>query len=296
MTGSARSSRLALAGLILVALSLGSGHVCARLAFTHGVNVLTAATARSACASLLLVAMLALDRTLRLPRPGEWRAAAVLGALVVAQTVCIQLAVKWLPVALAVLVFYSYPFLTSLGMAATGQQPLAQRAVVALVLAFGGLYLVLGVDSQPPSVFGLAAGLGAAVAFSSILVLTPKLAPHTGAALRTFFMLSIAAAVFSSATIASGGWHWPEGTAAWAGLGGLGLFYAFGIVGLFLLLPHLGAVQTAVVLNLEPVAVAFIAFIALGERLTTVQVLGAATVVAAVMYYQLAGRLASRTR
>jgi drug/metabolite transporter (DMT)-like permease len=36
--------------------------------------------------------------------------------------------------------------------------------------------------------------------------------------------------------------------------------------------------------------------LALGERLTSVQVLGAATVVAAVMYYQLAGRLAARAR
>jgi drug/metabolite transporter (DMT)-like permease len=296
MTSSARSSPLALVGLILVALSLGSGHVCARLAFTQGVGVMTAATTRSACACLLLLATLAFTRTLRLPRAGEWRAAVILGGLVVVQTVCIQLAVKWLPVALAVLVFYSYPFLTSLGMAATAQHPLARRAVIALLLAFGGLYLVLGVGTQPPSALGLAAGLGAAVAFSSILVLTPKLAPQTGAALRTFFMLSTAAAVFSTVTVTSGAWLWPDNTAAWAGLSGLGLFYAFGIVGLFLLLPHLGAVQTAVVLNLEPVAVAVIAFLALGERLTSVQVLGAATVVAAVMYYQLAGRLAARAR
>jgi drug/metabolite transporter (DMT)-like permease len=266
------------------------------LAFTHGVNVMTAATARSACACLLLFATLALNRTLRLPRASEWRAAAILGALVVGQTVCIQLAVKWLPVALAVLVFYSYPFLTSLGMAATGQQPLAQRAVIALLLAFGGLYLVLGVGTQPPSPVGLAAGFGAAVTFASILVLTPKLAPRTGPALRTFFMLSTAAAVFALATLPSGGWVWPQSPAAWVGLCGLGLFYAFGIVGLFLLLPYLGAVQTAVVLNLEPVAVAFIAFLALGERLTSMQALGAATVVAAVMYYQLAGRLAARVR
>jgi drug/metabolite transporter (DMT)-like permease len=109
-------------------------------------------------------------------------------------------------------------------------------------------------------------------------------------------MLSTAAAVFSTVTVANGAWLWPENTGAWIGLSGLGLFYAFGIVGLFLLLPHLGAVQTTVVLNLEPVAVAVIAFLALGERLTSVQVLGAATVVAAVMYYQLAGRLAARAR
>jgi drug/metabolite transporter (DMT)-like permease len=285
-----RSSPLAVAGLVLVALTLGSGHVCARLAYAHGVDVATAATLRAVCACLVLLALLARQGHLRTPRGREWRAALALGALVVAQTACIQVAIKCLPVALAILVFYTYPFVTSVGMAATGQEPLSARVVIALIGAFAGLSLVLGVGAQTPDPVGLMAGFGAAGAFAAILVFTPLLAPGLSASLRTFFMMALAAAVLGSGTVAIGGPHLPAGTLAWVGLAGLAVFYALGIVGLFLLLPYLGAVQTAVVLNLEPVAVALIAFLALGEKLTGLQLLGAAIVVTAVIYFQAAGR------
>ena len=294
MADARRSSPLAVAGLVLVALTLGSGHVCARLAYAHGADVATAATLRSACACLVLLALLTRQAQVRIPRGREWRAALVLGALVVAQTACIQVAIKLLPVALAILVFYTYPFLTSVGMAATGQEPLSARVIIALIGAFAGLSLVLGVGAQPPDPVGLMAGFGAAAAFASLLVLTPLLAPGLSASLRTFFMMAVAAVVLGSGTIAIGGPHLPVDALAWVGLGGLALFYALGIVGLFLLLPYLGAVQTAVVLNLEPVAVALIAFAALGEKLTAIQTLGAAIVVTAVIYFQVAGRRPAR--
>jgi drug/metabolite transporter (DMT)-like permease len=74
------------------------------------------------------------------------------------------------------------------------------------------------------------------------------------------------------------------------GLAGLATCYAAGIIGLFLLLPLLGAVQTAIVLNLEPVVVAAIAWAALGEALTATQIFGAVAVVAAVMLFQVSGK------
>jgi hypothetical protein len=73
----------------------------------------------------------------------------------------------------------------------------------------------------------------------------------------------------------------------------LSLLYAMGITGLFLLLPLLGPAQTAVVLNLEPVAVAAIAWVALGETLTPLQCVGALVVVVAVIAYQLRVRRGS---
>jgi drug/metabolite transporter (DMT)-like permease len=85
----------------------------------------------------------------------------------------------------------------------------------------------------------------------------------------------------------SGNVEWPGSPIAWAGLAGLCVLYGLGIVGLFLLLPRMGPVQTAVVLNMEPVFVAFIAWATLGERLSAMQMAGAAIVVAAVMSTQI---------
>ena len=286
--GAATGSRwFAVTGLVGVAVGLGTGHVCARLAFTHGVTVITAATVRSVCASLLLLALLALRRTSPAPRPREFRATLLLGVCVVAQTLLLQFAVTRLPVTLAILVFYTYPFLTSVATSLLGEHRLSARLVAALLAAFAGLALVLGVGAQPVDTVGIAAAFGASVSFTAALVLTPRLAPNLAAPMRTFCMMCTSAIVFVIAAIATGRFELPVGTAAWIGLVGLSLLYAVGIVGLFLLLPLLGPVQTAVVLNLEPVAVAAVAWLALGESLTSLQVVGALVVVIAVIAYQI---------
>jgi drug/metabolite transporter (DMT)-like permease len=277
-------------GLFAVAVTLGSGHVCARLAFTNGVNVLTAATLRSLCAALLLLVLLRLRRMPVLPLPREFRATLVLGALIAAQTVFIQAAVALMPAALAILFFYTYPFFTGLGAALLGDERFSGRLAVALVAAFAGLALVLGVGATPVSLLGVAAAIGAALSFAAAVVRTPRLAPGVAAPLRTFYMLATTAVLFAVVLSATLDVQLPQTPPGWVGLAGLTLFYSVGITAFFLLLPLLGPVQSSIVLNLEPVAVAVIAWLALGEALTGTQITGAVIVVAAVIFAQVAGR------
>jgi threonine/homoserine efflux transporter RhtA len=78
-------SLLPLLALVGVAFSLGAGHVCARFAFTHGVGILTAATLRSVCATLILFALLRVRGIPVLPNAAG--AMQVLGAVVVVAAV-----------------------------------------------------------------------------------------------------------------------------------------------------------------------------------------------------------------
>jgi drug/metabolite transporter (DMT)-like permease len=281
---------LPLLALVGVAFSLGTGHVCARFAFTHGVGILTAATLRSVCATLILFALLRV-RGIPLARNRAGAKATILfGFLIAAQTLAVQLAVKLMPVALAILLFYTYPLFTGIASSLLGAERLSARLLATLVAAFGGLALVLGVAPTTVDALGVAAALAASACFSSVLVLTPKLAPTLAAPVRTFLMMTTAATLLLGASAVSGHFQWPDDAVGAAGLAGLTLFYATGIVTLFLVLPLLGPTQTAVVLNLEPVAVALVAWAALGEALTPVQMLGAAIVVTAVIYFQAAAR------
>ena len=284
------STWLLLLALFAVAVSLGAGHVAARLAFANGVNVITAATVRSVGAGLLLLVLLRLRREAVLPLPPAFKSTMVLGVLIAAQTVCIQVAVALMPVTLAILVFYAYPFLTGVAASLLGDERFTARLAAALVAAFVGLALVLGVEPQPVSPWGLAAAFGAAVAFSGAMVLTPRLAPTLSTPLRTFYMLATTATIFVAASAVTQSFRLPGTEAGWTGLAGLTFGYALGIIGLFLLLPRLGAVQTSIVLNLEPVVIAAIAWFALGEALTPLQIAGAVIVVATVMLFQTAGR------
>lgn len=289
MAPSSRSF-LPVLGLFVVAATLGAGHVCARFAFANGVNVLTAATVRSLLAAALLLALLRMRRTAILPLPREFKGTLVLGLFIAAQTVTIQVAVALLPVTIALLLFYTYPFFTGLAAVLLGDERFSWRLAITLVAAFAGLALVLGVSAEPVNPLGVAAALGASLTFTGAVVLTQRLAPGLGAPLRTFFMLATAAALFVAAAVVTADIKLPPTGAGAFGLAGLAAFYATGIIGLFLLLPLLGPVQTAIVLNLEPVVVAVIAWAALGEALTTTQILGAVAVVAAVMLYQVSGK------
>jgi drug/metabolite transporter (DMT)-like permease len=281
---------LPLFALVGVAFSLGTGHVCARLAFTHGVTLLTAASLRTGSAALVVFALLRLRGIPILPLKDGARTALLFGLLIAVQTLAVQMAVKLMPVAFAILVFYTYPLFTGLAESVLGAGRLPPRLFATLCVAFAGLALVLGVAWHGISVAGVLAALLASISFTSVLVLAPRLTPGLAAPLRTFLMMGSAASAFIAASAVTHGLAWPTEPLGTAGLIGLAGFYAIGITTLFLVLPLLGATQTAVVLNLEPVAVAMVAWAGLGESLTFTQMLGALVVVAAVIYFQLESR------
>ena len=185
-TGPHRSAAwLPLLGVIACSLCLGSAHVFARLSYSYGVNVMTAAAARLTCASVLVFAYLCLRRAKFPVLGGAYRATFVLGLLACAQTVSLQIAVQNLPVAIAILFFYTFPFFTGVASAWLGDEPLSVKLTVALVAAFAGLALVVGFEFEQISLIGVAAALAGSLCFTLILVLTPKLAPELSPPMRT---------------------------------------------------------------------------------------------------------------
>ena len=280
----------AVAGLLLCAASLASGHVSARIAFGHGVNLLTAASLRAFCASLVVLAFVVSRRAFSPVTRQDLAGSFVLALGVVGQTLLIQMAVKRLPVTVAILLFYTYPFFTALVSTLTGDHRITRGLALSLVAAFSGLLLVLGVSPAGVDPWGVAAAIGAAVVFTGTLTLTPRLAPGLNAPFRTLLMFTAATAVIGGIAVGTDNVRWPSEQIAWASLAGLAAFYALGIVGLYLLLPRLGPMQTAVVLNMEPVFVAVISWLAVGERLTGLQLAGAALVVGAVIANQVRRR------
>ena len=281
---------LPLLGLIFCSACLGSAHVFARLSYAHGLNVLTAAGARLTCASVLVFVYLRV-RGVTFPRLGKaYRATFLLGLLACAQTVALQIAVLNLPVAIAILFFYTFPFFTGLASAWLGDDRLSAALMFALLAAFAGLALVVGVDFAGVSLAGLAAALAASVFFTLTLILTPRLAPELSPPMRTFFMMSLAAGILLVVLTGTGGYSLPTSHTGWMAFSAFALLYGLGINGVFMLLPKLGATQTAVALNLEPVMVALIGFFVVGEVLSPLQMVGALVVVSSVMAFQLTAR------
>jgi drug/metabolite transporter (DMT)-like permease len=286
-------SRLAFATLFFVAFLVGANHVAARLAFNNGADVATAAFMRSIGTAVATGILLITGHVALRASAHERRALLFIGFLVGIQSLWLYGAVARLPVALALLVFNTYPFLTSVWARILYRQPMERRLIAMMGVLLVGLALAL-------DLFGTASGIGmaahwrqmsvgvlmalaASATFSLALILTQHEAGAVDGRLRTFTTMVLAALIALAAVATEGGFHWPHAAAGWVGLVILMLFYGVGITVMLALLPRWGVVGNSAILNAEPVFALVLAWIILNETMAPLQVAGALLVVGTVI-------------
>lgn len=276
-----------------VAVMFGGNHVAARVAFDHGLDVPTAVAVRSLATALVVGLLVRLAGVPVRLAPRQRRVMAAIGVLVALQSLALYGAVARLPVALALLVFNTFPLWTALAARVFyGERP-AARVLWAMPFILAGLALALDVT-------GAAAGLGAgarwaeigvgvalagaaAAAFGGVLALTQHEVASLDGRLRTALTMATVGALALVASLALDGPQWPRAAAGWWGLAALTLLYGTAITVVFTLLPRLGVVGSSPLMNVEPVAALALAWALLGQAVATVQVAGAFVVVGTVM-------------
>jgi drug/metabolite transporter (DMT)-like permease len=292
----------AFATLLLIAFMMGANHVAARVAFDHGVDVATAVSVRSTVTALVVAALIALQRVpLTLTRRHR-RALAAIGLLVGVQSLCLYSAVARLPVALALLAFNTYPLWTALWARLLYANRPERRVVLAMPVMLVGLALALdvlgaasglGATAQWRQIgAGVAFALAAAASFGVALVLTQHEAGALDGRVRTTGTMAIVAVLALAGVAWQGGFHWPNVAAGWWGLALLTLLYGTGITILFIVLPRLGVVGNAAIMNVEPVFALVLAWAILGQAIAPSQLVGALLVVATVVWLGLRRRRA----
>ncbi|MEK9776647.1 MAG: EamA family transporter, partial [Quisquiliibacterium sp.] len=129
--------------LLAIATVMGGNHVAARLAFDHGTSVSLAVTVRSIGTAIVLLTLLRVSGVpLALPF-STLRRAIMVGLLVSFQSLCLYSAVARIPVALALLVFNTFPIVLGLLSWLTGGERPRSRALVAMPMALTGLAIAL---------------------------------------------------------------------------------------------------------------------------------------------------------
>lgn len=284
--------------LLGIATSFGANNVSARVALEHGTSVTAAVAVRSIFTALaMLVLMRVQGVPLALPAGARLRAA-LIGALLAAQSFCLYSAVARIPVALALLAFSTFPMMLSLISWAGGGGAPDRRTLVAMPVALAGLGLALDVVGLGGSIAGRWAEIGAGVGFALgaglswalILHFTVHWMKDVDGRMRTLLTMCVAAAIVLIAGAATGDLALPKAPAGWAGLALLCAFYGAAITTLFVVLPRIGAVNNAVVLNFEPIVVLALAWIVLGQSVAPRQIVGAFVVVGAIVYLNAARR------
>ncbi len=281
------------AALLTIAVVFGANHVAARLTFDHGTGVATAVAIRSTGTALAVLALLRVARVpLRMPGATLRRALAI-GLLMSAQSYCLYSSVARIPVALALLAFNTFPMVLALLSWAVGAERPRARTLVAMPVALAGLAIALDAFGWAPAAGssggatdlwpGVAFALGASFSFATALLMTTRWLGSVDGRLRTFLLMSVVAVVTLAAGALGGGFRLPADATGWLGLGLLTLLYGTAITSLFVVLPRLGAVNNAALLNIEPLAALGMAWLVLDQRIAAVQIAGGVVVIAAII-------------
>lgn len=268
----------------------------ARLAYDEGASPGALILLRfSGFVAVIGGALLLRRRDLRLPS----RALASTGwiaLLTLVMSVGYLSSVAFIPVGLAAVILYTFPLMVGVLSSLTGREPMTAVKAVALVVAFAGLALAIG-----PTVSGLdlrGIGLVLAAAAASAVVFTyagPVMERNDPLVLNVFVNLWMFAATALYLLLA-GGVDWPATGAGYLAAAGATLCYITGYAALFAGLRFVAPVQSALMMNAEPPLSILAAALLLGERLTALQLVGVAIVLAALVGNTLgAGRPGPRT-
>jgi drug/metabolite transporter (DMT)-like permease len=277
--------------LLGIAILMGGNHVAARLAFDHGTGISLAVTVRASATALVVFLLLrATGSSLRLPRATLGKAI-IVGLLVSVQSLCLYSAVARIPVALALLVFNTFPIVLGLLSWLTGGERPNLRALVAMPVALSGLAIALdafgwssdATQLQASMLGGIAFAAAASLSFGTALMLTTRWLPTLDGRLRTMILMSVVGVVSLLVSVGRDGLQLPADPTGWLGLVLLTILYGTAITGLFTLLPRLGAVNNAAILNFEPVAALLLGWIVLEQHIAPIQLAGGGIVIAAII-------------
>ena len=260
--------------------------ICTALALQGGSNPLTVVTVRTVAAIGLLVGWLLLMKIpFRLPRK-DIAIALAIGLPLAANNYMLNAAIGEIPVPLAVLIFYTWPAMTTAASWLTGKERFRWRSAAGLALAFAGVALTLNVELTAAQTNGVALALGAALMWSAAFFLSGHFFHGRDTRVPTLYMMLTALTAFAAACALTGDVAWPATRAGWSGLAGVGAFYAFALIGLLLAGVRIGALRAGFYMNFEPIASVALAALLLGQRLAPVQLAGAALVIAALFLFR----------
>jgi drug/metabolite transporter (DMT)-like permease len=176
-----------------------------------------------------------------------------------------------------------------------GKEPPRLNALPPMVLALAGLALALGLRTDQLGARWDEIGAGVLWAFASgasmtmVYYLNAHALNALDGRLRTFVMTGVTAVLMLGGGAAGQALALPAGTAGWAGLALLTVFYCASMIALFAVLPRLPAASTAA-LNFEPIALLALSWIFLGQSATALQIVGAVLTVSAIAWLGLSRR------
>jgi drug/metabolite transporter (DMT)-like permease len=268
---------------VIAAIGFALSNTLASLAYEGGSNPLTVAALRFFLPAIVLFTWLRVERiSLSLSGRDAW-IAILLGVLTAQYTWALLVAIHLIPLALAVLLLYLFPFLTTIILVLFGWDKVSLRATAAIAVAFAGLVMALEPRSGGANFSGLALGFSAALGLALVIVLSSRVFGTGDARPLTLWMAAVAAALLATLCAARSEFQLPHADLGWIGLVGGMVLYGFAMISFYVSVAMIGPVRASLLSYVEPVASALLGIAVLGQILAPVQFAGIALVIAALV-------------
>lgn len=253
-----------------------------------GTSLLTAMVGRYVVASAVLIPAAGGIAAMRLPRTRMAQLAGI-GGLGQALIAFLSLsALAYIPAAMLVFLFYTFPAWVALRAALLRTERLSGARLFSLLLSFAGVGIMVGwpgSDAVHPLGAGLA--LSAAVVYALFIPLIDRLRAGVSAVVATAWVAVGATVIFVVAALVMRDLTLPTAPLSWLYIVGLGTLSTAVAFTLFLRgLQVLGPVTAAIVTTAEPFFVAILAALFLGQPIQLQTVVGGTLIAIAVLVLQ----------
>lgn len=305
-----RSTTAATLLVALAACCFGSITILATIAGRGGASLMTILVGRYLLGAAVLFVLVGGAGALGMARGRRARLIALGGGGQAVIGFTSLLALRWIPVATLVFLFYTYPSWIAVFAALRRTEPLDRTRVAALAISLAGIALMVGAPSaRALHPAGVALALGSALLYALYVPFIGALSDGVPARVAAAFVATGAGVSFMAVGVIAAviGRLAPDimspatretlivspvmtlgAAAAIAALAVISTAVAFIV---FLTgLATLGPVRTGIISTVEPFWAALLGALVLGQPLGTATLVGGAFIAAAVMLLQLRGR------
>ena len=275
---------------LMSAVAFSTNVTLSRLAYDFGTNLHALNLIRAVVfLAVLIIAVWLSGSRVSIERKEMYRCL-VLGILLCDEMYFLLASILFIPVALSILVFYTYPIMIAVWTWRTGRRYFSYFGLSVMMVAFIGLIttlagsdgLLVGWNGRN----GIALAFIAAICLAALLLLSERVLERQSAKIMMLYMLLSTTAVVGLVSIFIVELTWPTSVGGWLALGGSAVFYVVATLLLFKAVDLVGSLQTAIIDNTSPVWAMILGVIILGQWLTVQQVIGASITVTAVMLLQ----------
>lgn len=273
---------LSLSGATFFALSL----VAARWSYDYDTNTQSIMLIRFICVMLIMLARnKSRNFSIKLPKADVFKCCS-LGVFYFIGIGSYLASVTYIPAGLAVLILYTFPILVVLLTAIVEKRKPSLLQVIALIIAFLGLFIALDINTSDTKVIGIVLATTAAIGVTINMVGSAKVLNKIDFSLFSLYQASMVTVISAVMIIFTGGLAVPNSLKGWGIFMIMLISFLIAYLSVYLSLKIVGAVRTSTVMNLEPIMTMVFAFALLQESMTTGMLVGGAIVLFAILIAQ----------